>query len=261
MKHSGFKVFCLIIWAFITVFSAYGQDRSVSWETKVLESFNGDDNAPYIWKTQASRFISDVLDANGQPVQSSGGSTEKYPQLIYVEAYPLAGFRTVVDPNSPPLRSLGLHAAFDRRGYNWIDLYPVLAGDTDEKPFEILIPGKVNNIDCWVWGSNLRFYIEVFLRDYRGVVHTIKLGDISYPGWRSLRVAIPSSIPQERRILPSHTGLTFVKFRIWTLPVERVDKFYIYFKQLRVLTDVFENLFDGNDLADQSHVDKLWSGN
>jgi hypothetical protein len=114
-------------------------------------------------------------------------------------------------------------------------------------------------MDMWVWGSNLKYYIEIFLRDYRGVVHTIKLGDISYVGWRNLKVNIPNSIPQSKRILPAYAGLSFVKFRIWTQPVERVDNFYIYFKQFKVLTDMFESLFDGNDLADPQNVERLWA--
>jgi len=247
--------------ACIMVFSAYGQDRTVSLESRILESFNGDDDAPYIWKTQASRFISPVRNSDGSVVQDSNGNAERYPLLNYVNAWPVAVFGYARNPDAPPIRSLGLHGQFDRRGYNWIDLYPVLADDPDEKPFEIPIPGKVQSMDMWVWGANLRYYIEVYVRDYRGVVHTLKLGDISYPGWRNLRVSIPTNIVQTRRTLPSYAGLTFVKFRIWTQPVERVDNFYIYFKQFKILTDMFEALFDGNDLADPDHVERLWSSN
>ncbi|MCL2174631.1 MAG: flagellar filament outer layer protein FlaA [Treponema sp.] len=250
MKHYGFKILCLIIWACITVFSAFGQSRIVSWDTKILESFNGQDETQYTWKTQASRFI-----ASKDP---SGGDIQ-YPIIRYVDAWPLQEFGTGRGANATTQRSLGLNAAFDRKGYNWIDLYPTLTSDSDAKPAEIPMPGRVKSIDCWVWGSNLKYYIEVFIRDYRGVVHTLKLGDISFPGWYNLRVELSTAIPQERRLLPSYAGLRFIKFRIWTLPVERVDSFYIYLKQLRILTDVFEPLFDGSDLADPSHVQELWS--
>ncbi|MCL2763785.1 MAG: flagellar filament outer layer protein FlaA [Treponema sp.] len=261
MKHGSFKIICLIIWACIAVFSAYGQSPTVSLESRILESFNGDDDAPYKWKTQASRFISVVRDADGEAVQDSSGNPQKYPVTTFVDAWPIAVFGYARDPNAAPIRSLGIRGQFDRRGYNWIDLYPVLADDADEKPFEIPIPGRVHNMDVWVWGSNLRYYIEVFVRDYRGVIHTLRLGDIAFPGWRNLRVSIPGNITQNRRTLPSYAGLSFVKFRIWTQPVERVDNFYIYFKQLKILTDTFDLLFDGNDLADPDHVDRLWSRN
>ena len=246
MKQGSFKIICLIIWACITVFSAFGDETTNSFESKVLESFNGDADAPYLWKTDASRFITRT-------------STATYPMTTYVEAWPIAAFGNNRGANAQPLRSLGINGSFDRRGYNWIDLYPVLADDPDAKPFEIPIPGRIHNLDVWVWGSNLKFYIEVYLRDYLGVIHTLRLGDISYAGWRNLRVNIPTNIPQARRILPSYAGLQFVKFRIWTQPVERVDNFYIYFKQLKVLTDMFESLFDGNDLADPQNVERLWA--
>jgi hypothetical protein len=250
MKHGSFKIFCLIIWACITVLPGFGQQTpnttgTVSMESKILEPFNGDEG-PYIWRTDASRFITKTDDAT-------------YPILHYVEAWPVAVFGYVRNSDQPPLRSLGIHGKFDRTGYNWIDLYPVATTDPDAGPVEIPIPGKVKNFDMWVWGANLRYYIEIYLRDYRGVVHTLRLGDISYYGWRNLAVNVPSHIIQSRRTLPSYAGLTFIKFRIWTQPVERVDDFYIYFKQLKILTDTYDALFDGNDLANPDHVQNLWA--
>lgn len=261
MKQCSFKIICLIVLACITVFSGYGQDGTVSWESRILETFNGDDDSPYLWRTQASRFASVVRDSNGEPVQDSEGNVSRFPLTAFVEAWPAVVFGNNRGNDASPLRSLGVHGRFDRRGYNWIDLYPVAADDPDGGPVEIPIPGKVHTIDCWVWGANLRYYIEIYLRDFRGVIHTLRLGDISYVGWRNLSVTVPTNIVQSRRTIPAHQGLTFVKFRIWTQPVERVDDFYIYFKQLKILTDMFDPLFDGNDLADPSNVERLWSGN
>ncbi|MCL2721229.1 MAG: flagellar filament outer layer protein FlaA [Treponema sp.] len=257
MKQYGFKIICLVIWACIIVFSGFADERTVSYETRILETFNGDDDAPYRWLTQASRFTAAIRNAQGEVVQDSNGNPQRYPVTTYVDAWPMAAFGN--NRGGDPLRSFGIRGQFDRRGYNWIDIYPVLANDPDDKPFEIPIPGRVVNMDMWVWGANLRYYIEIYVRDYRGVVHSVRLGDISYPGWRNLRVNIPTNIVQARRTLPAYAGLSFVKFRVWTQPVERVDNFYIYFKQLKILTDMFESLFDGNDLADPAYVDSLWN--
>ncbi|MCL2276326.1 MAG: flagellar filament outer layer protein FlaA [Treponema sp.] len=255
MKHSSFKFICLIIWASITVFSAYGQQPTTAQESMILESFNGGDNAPYIWKTESSRFISPVRDSNGVALQDNNGNARRYPIVQYVDTWPVAGFGF---RPAETQRSLGIHGRFDRQGYNWIDIYPVLADDADEKPYEIHIPGKVQSLDMWVWGSNYRYYIEVFVRDYRGVIFPLKLGDINYLGWQNLRVNIPTYISQSRSTLPSYAGLSFVKFRIWTQPTERVNDFHIYFKQLKILTDTFLPFFDGNDLADPAYVNELW---
>jgi hypothetical protein len=243
MKHGSFKIICLIIWACVAVLSSYGDDITNDFETRILEAFNGD--SEYTWKTAASKFATETDEAS-------------YPLLTYVEAWPIAAFGQNRD-GSQDLKSLGIHGRFNRMGYNWIDVYPVKSDDSDENPAEIPIPGRVRNVDMWVWGSNLNFYIEVFLRDYRGVVHSMKLGDINYTGWRNLRLVVPNTIPQSKRILPRYAGLSFVKFRIWTQPFERVADFYVYFKQLKVLTDVFESYYDGDDLADPQRVDELWA--
>jgi hypothetical protein len=180
--------------------------------------------------------------------------------LGYVAAWPIAVFGYKRD-GSDNLKSLGIHGRFDRRGYNWIDVYPSKGGDGDDAddPFEIPIPGRIRNLDLWVGGSNLDYYMEVYLRDNQGVVHNVKLGNINHTGWKNLRVNIPTNIPQSQPMIPRKPGLSFVKFRIWTQPTEKVGDFYIYLKQFKVLTDLFESLFDGNDLADPEYVQELWA--
>ena len=41
--------------------------------------------------------------------------------------------------------------------------------------------------------------------------------------------------------------------------MERVDNFYVYFKQMKVLTDTFESLYDGDELGDPERVQQLWA--
>jgi hypothetical protein len=244
MKHGSFKTGCLILWACITVFSAFGDENTVDYESVILESFDG--NSDYVWKTDASKFATKTDE-------------QAFPQLTYVAAWPIAAFGYNRD-GSKDIKSLGIHGRFDRRGYNWIDVYPTRADEgEDAGPAEIPIPGRINYMDLWVWGSNLDYYIEAYVRDYQGVVHNIRMGNIGYAGWRNLRAVIPNNIRQSKRILPRLAGLTFVKFRIWTQPSEKVGDFYIYFKQFKVLTDTFESLYDGDELADPERVQELWA--
>jgi hypothetical protein len=244
MKHGSFKVVCLIIWGCITALSAFGDEYTVDLESIVLEPFDG--NSDYVWKTDASKFATKTED-------------QSFPQTTYVEAWPIAAFG--YNRDGKDIKSLGIHGRFDRRGYNWIDIYPTSGADGDDAgPAEIPIPGRIRYLDMWVWGSNLNFYIEAYVRDYQGVVHNIRLGTIAHTGWKNLRAMIPGNIPQSKRILPRYAGLSFVKFRIWTQPVEKVGDFYIYFKQFKVLTDTFESLFDGDELADPDRVQELWAG-
>jgi hypothetical protein len=87
------------------------------------------------------------------------------------------------------------------------------------------------------------------------------MGNIGHTGWKNLRARIPTNIIQSKRVLPHRAGLSFVKFRIWTQPTEKVNDFYIYLDQFKVLTDMFESLFDGDELSDPDRVQELWAGN
>ena len=260
MKHSTIKAVCLVVLACITVLSAYSDDLTVDLTSVVLENFNGETahewndgrrtrNLEFSWALAASKFATTKTDEDGNET--------KYPRSTYVEAWPIAllGYNRNGDQE---IKSFGINGSFDRRGYNWIDIYPVQGEGDDAAPFEIPMPGRVRNIDLWVWGSNLNFNMEAYVRDHEGAVHRIQMGSLAYTGWKNIRANMPNFIPQSKRVLPSLASLKFVKFRIWTQPTERVNNFYVYFKQFKVLTDTFESLFDGEELADPDYVPQLW---
>jgi hypothetical protein len=245
MKHGSFKIFwlILILMAFNTAAAVFGDENTVSLESVILESFDGDSG--YEWKTVASKFATKSDD-------------ETFPQVSLISSWPMALFGSNRDGKD--LKVLGIHGKFDRQGYNWIDVYPVVSGGGENPdPFEIPLPGRVQMLDTWVWGANLNFYVEAYVRDYRGVVHVINMGSIAYQGWKNLRASIPNGIPQGKRILPRLAALKFVKFRIWTEPREQVRDFYIYIDQFKALTDRFESIFDGDELADSERVQELWN--
>ena len=242
MKQGGFKAACLAFLSCIAVFSATADDKTVNLESKVLESFDGD--SAYVWKAAASKF-------------ATKNDEEAFPKISMMNSWPAALHGA--NREGKDLKSLGVWGRFDRKGYNWIDVYPVAKDGGEEAPaMEIPIFGRARTLDLWVWGSNFNFYMEAYIRDFKGVVHILELGDLSFQGWKNLRVNVSDSIPQSKRTLPSRQGLSLVKFRIWTRPTERVDDFQIYFDQVKVLTDTFESLFDGDELADPERVQELW---
>jgi hypothetical protein len=251
----------LLITLSITVFSVYGDEFTQDLVSVVLERFDGDISKEWTvggrtfayefeWALDASKFATNV-------------NNRSFPMLTHVDAWPMALYGS--GRHNLDVRSLGIWGRFDRRGYNWIDLYPVVPGTGGDGeapvPFEIPIPGRISVLDLWVWGSNHNFYMEAYFRDHTGVVHSLNMGSLAFQGWRNMRVRIPNHIPQARRTVPRFAGLHFVKFRIWTTPLERVDNFYIYFNQMKILTDVFETLFDGDDLADPYRVREIWARN
>jgi hypothetical protein len=265
MKQGSFRTVRLVVFLFlmlsITGFSAFGDENTIDYLSIVLDDFSG--RTTHQWEFGGKTYEYEFEWAVDASKFASVVSGEQFPKLTRVEAWPMALYG--LNKSSLDLKSLGIWGKFDRRGYNWIDVYPSVPGSgqngEDPEPFEIPIPGRVQYLDMWVWGSNLNYYMEAYFRDYQGVVHSLHLGNLGYQGWRNLKIKIPTSIPQFKRVLPRYAGLTFVKFRIWTTPGERVDNFYVYFNQMKVLTDTFESLFDGDDLVDPDNIQRIWAQN
>jgi len=226
--------------------SLFADETTVNLESRVIQDFS---------KPEAQNWF----------VLGSKFSTSGFPRVGYVKGGPTA----IVggDPQAAQnARSLGVAMLFDRQEYNWVDIVP---GNKD-KPTELSMPGRVKMIDVWVWSGNFNYYLEAFVRDYRGVVYTIPMGNLDFIGWRNLRINIPDNVPQSKKYLPKHEELKFVKFRIWTRPSEVVvipgfetspdiDKAVkFYFNNMKVLTDTFESLFDGDTLTNpDSYKDAL----
>ena len=272
MKHSSFRVFCLVLLAGMTL-AAFGQDVTVNLESRVIDSFHNTEDGLFAWRKDASRFAvgKDTADKDNPSFANFGiEGGDFYPKLNFFEVWPVALHRN--NREGREIRSLGIWGKFKRQGYNWIDIYPTLKSEGDDaQPYEIPLPGHIRYLDLWVWGSNLNYYIEAFVRDEQGVLHTLWLGNLAYQGWKNLRVQLPTNIPQRRRIILDPVSantlstadrnsiyLKFVKFRIWTTPREQVGNFYIYFNQFKVLTDTYEMIFDGDEMSDPDWVRENW---
>jgi hypothetical protein len=250
MKQGCFRVVCLLFLVFAV--PGFSDELTVTSEAFIIETFDGGSSHEwniagktishdYSWQAAASKF-----------------ATEGYPKLNPVSAWPQALFG--LNRQGADYKALGILGNFMRDGYNWIDIYPMAANaDGEEGPFEIPLPGRVQYLDMWIWGSNHNYYIDAYVRDYQGIIHVIRLGDIAYKGWKNLRAPIPTGIRQAKRILPNYAGLRFVKFRIWTRPNESMGDFYIYLDHFKILSDTFESFYDGDDLADPDRVQELWS--
>jgi hypothetical protein len=247
MKQGGFKTFWLILMVAAGVSLAFGDENMTQLESIVLDSFDGDSG--YTWKGQGSKF-------------ATNNDEGQFPKITYAATWPTQIFGQ--NEEGKELKSLGVWGKFDRRGYNWIDIYPT-GGNTEEggggedAPAEIPIPGRSQIIDVWVWGSNLNYQLEAYVRDHRGIIHVLPMGSLHHTGWRNIKVDVPKTIPQSKHILPRLAGLVFVKFRIWTAPMEQVNNFYVYFDQLKVLTDTFETRYDGEELAVPEKIQEFWS--
>jgi hypothetical protein len=211
-----------------------------------------------------TNILSTILDDFDQPakslwiVQGSKYVTSGFPQLSFLKTWPDALYGKNKD--NKDLYVLGLHGKFDRQAYNYVEIIPA-AKDSSGKlvPNAIPIPGRAKSLDMWVWGSNYDYYLEVHLRDFQGVDHVLNFGSIKFAGWQNMSVEIPAAIPQAASHIPRFKGLEITEFVLWTRPTEKVDDFYFFIDQIKVLTDMFESRFDGDNLADVDTLNQLWT--
>jgi hypothetical protein len=208
----------------------------------------------------------DLKDTREWAVTGSKFVTAEFPKMAYVDSapealathYPQAALADAAAKTSPS-KSLGVYVKFDRKGYNYFELYPVKKDDKGnlvDAPYAL--PGVTKMIDLWVWGSNFRTTLEIHVRDYRGIPYVLEAGSLNFQGWRNVRVTVPASIPQTQTYLPNYEGLSLTKLVVRTEATERVDGFYTYFNQLKVLSDMHQNPFDGKDLTNPDFINKYF---
>ncbi|MBI4977845.1 MAG: flagellar filament protein FlaA [Spirochaetes bacterium] len=168
-------------------------------------------------------------------LQNDSGQDMKFPAMKIYPTRPV-GMGVLGDDST---NSLGVTVAFSRKGYNYFDITPKV---------QKRIPGRVKTLDVWTWGGNFMYSMEMHLEDYIGYVHALPLGTLNYIGWRNLTVTIPASIQQDEPYVPRVKGLKFLRFRLWSTPNERKDRFHIFLDYFKAVTDIFREQYDGDNL-------------
>lgn len=137
---------------------------------------------------------------------------------------------------------LGAKVEHLHRAVTTISVYP-----TQPLP----IPGITKTISVWVVGRNVKHQLYVLLDDQFGNRAKVPLGDLAFTGWKKLTAAIPPNIRQTDPRYPSRTGISIRAFQIETDPSETYGTYYVYFDDLRAVTDLFsENNRDADDMVD-----------
>lgn len=233
----GLRVLVGLAFTFVIGLPLFAQPSSKSIETFLMEDFDsaGEQNYMYDgkayswdWAINPSRFIA-----------------EGYPKTGYYEGVPNS-LKQLYKGTDKDFKVFGVKTAFNRKGDNWFEVYPT----ADDKPFEIPFIGNVTTIDFWVWGANYNYYLELMVRDAKGVVHVLPAGSLAFNGWKNIIIKIPGWIQQKSHLRSGPANLTFVGFRVRTDAEEYVDDYVIFFDQIKYTSNSLSFIFDGYELKD-----------
>jgi hypothetical protein len=126
---------------------------------------------------------------------------------------------------------IGVKSYFVDRGYDRVEVLP---------PNEYIIKGKAKELKVWALGRKLRHTLYVKLRDYRGRLHKLKIGNLDFWGWRELTLVIPGWLPQSSSYAMLDKNLHFVSFFVESDRFEAPGTFYFYLDNFRIITDLSE---------------------
>jgi len=151
--------------------------------------------------------------------------------------------------NIPDKSVLGTRIDFLRRGHDSFTIYPT-------RP--IPIEGITKTVSVWVAGRNFNHDLVLLIQDFFGRRYEFYVGKLNFIGWKKLTVAIPpqaedgfSGVVQTNYHYHNQMGIKIMGFRIDCDPMEAYGSYYIYFDDLRAVTDLFaENNRDEDDMID-----------
>jgi hypothetical protein len=176
---------------------------------------------------------------------------EGYPTSRLFNGGP-AGKEAIPDEeglNIPDQYVLGTRVDFLRRGHNSFTIKPI-------RP--IPIEGITKTVSMWIVGRNFNHEIYLLIQDFFGRDYEIYMGKLNFQGWKKLTVAIPpqstdgiNGVVQRSYHYNNQMGIKITGFRIQCDPMEAYGSYYIYFDDLRAVTDLFaENNRGADNMAD-----------
>ncbi|MCR5495890.1 MAG: flagellar filament outer layer protein FlaA [Treponema sp.] len=143
---------------------------------------------------------------------------------------------------------LGMKVEFFRRGINSFYI-------TSQRP--IPIEGITKTISMWVCGRNQGHDLYILIEDYFGRNYELYMGNLGFSGWKKLTCVVPPSPDSEHGIVQhsayygDRPGLRIIGFRVDCNPMLAKGTYYVYFDDLRCVTDLYDmENHDEDDMAD-----------
>jgi hypothetical protein len=151
--------------------------------------------------------------------------------------------------NIPDQYVLGSRVDFIHRGNTSVTIYPI-------RP--IPIEGITKTVSVWVVGRNYNHELKLLLQDFFGRYYELYIGKLNFQGWKKMTVAIPpqaedgiNGVVQRNYHYNNQMGIMITGFRIDMDPMEAYGSYYVYFDDLRAVTDLFaEDNRDPDDMND-----------
>jgi hypothetical protein len=182
--------------------------------------------------------------------RSTMSSDDGYPTTRLFQGAPLG--KTPIPEeegmNIPDNYVLGTRVDFIHRGYTSFTIYP-------SRP--IPIEGICKTVSVWVVGRNFNHVLMLLLQDAAGNDFELYIGKLNFLGWKRMTVAIPPQrgdghgIVQRDYHYNNMMGIKITGFRIDCDPMEAYGSYYVYFDDLRAVTDLFaEDSRDADDMID-----------
>lgn len=137
---------------------------------------------------------------------------------------------------------LGVKASFFHRGPAEILIKP-------SRP--IAVEGIVKTLSVWVIGRNFNHELKVWLEDAFGNTAILTMGKLNFTGWKRLTVPLPTTLVQQDSHYGQKSGIRIKGFIIEADMMETYGRYYVYFDDLRAVTDLFPiEVRDEDDMAD-----------
>jgi len=137
---------------------------------------------------------------------------------------------------------VGAKVSFYRRGVIDFTVKPI-------RPLPI--EGITKTISVWVAGRNANHRLELLVSDHFGNDAVIPMGKLNFSGWKKLTVTIPPHIKQRDYHYNDRMGIAIDGFNVKCDIDETYGRYYIYFDDVRAVTDLFaEESRDTDDMMD-----------
>ncbi len=137
---------------------------------------------------------------------------------------------------------VGVKVSFFKRGLTTFSLRSV-------RPLPI--EGITKTISVWVAGRNSNHTLEMEVADSFGNTVFINMGKLNFVGWKKLTVSVPPTVVQRSYQYSNRMGVSLKGFNIKCDLDETYGNFYVYFDDIRAVSDLFsEESRDADDIVD-----------